>query len=568
MIKPIKHIHDTGAYQYADGVLSGNITAGKYIYQACERFVNDTKREDIHLDLEAARKVVNYPALLQHWKGAKEGQPIHLEPYQQFYFQQMFGWKRTDTGLRRFTRSYKQIARKNGKTTELAIQGLYHCHVDLVSGPQFYVGATKEDQARLTLRDAENILPNEWIYPNKGWIYRPYKVGEFPRTLLIPQNKGALNTVGRDSKRSDGLDVSFAGIDEYHEHPDSSIRDILASAQGNRVEPMESIITTAGFNINGPCYQKSRDTGLKILSGVIEDDDQLVIIYEIDDYDQWQDDEQWICANPLMLTSDSLKKDLDSNFVRAKNEQGTTEVDFKTKRLNMWVNSPLTWIPHEIVKANNHGITDQELYGRTCYAGLDLSAGTDLNAYVLYSPEVRPGIDAVKCWFWIPSDKLRETKEADYAQWAKDGWVTVFDDSDAVEYDKIAHAMLQTTERYDVKVFACDPAYLNTGPASYINAAGKADLLIKVNQGRNLASGTEEIYTKCIQRRMDFMNNPVLTWNFSNVIVAMDENGHKYPSRKKSTNKIDGVSALCTAKCEQLRLSAEPAPIAPFVIGI
>lgn len=554
MINPIKHIHDTGAYQYAYGVMNGDYNVGKLDKLACERFLNDCKRDDLYFDLEVARKVINYPRLLKHWKGTKAGKPIILEPHQEFYFQQFFAWKNKATGLRRFTRSYKQIARKNGKTTELAIQGLYHCHIDLQSGPQFYVGATKEDQARLTLRDAENILPSAWVWPNKDYIFKIYKVGEFPRSILIPINHGSLNTVGRDSKRSDGLDVSFSGIDEYHEHVDTSIRDILSSAQGQRLEPLESIITTAGFNVNGPCFTKSRKTGIDILNGVIEDDQQLVIICEIDDYEEWENSENWIQANPMMPYNQSIKKKLNEEYVRAKNEGGSTEVNFKTKHLNMWVNSPQTWIDHEVIKRNNGTITESDLIGKECYGGLDLSAGTDLNAYVLFFPNIKDGIHAVKSYFWIPEDKLY-SKEQDYH--ALKDYVYVFD-GNTVEYDRIAYDMIQSLEKYDVRSWGCDPAYLSTGPASHLNQAGKAHLLVKVAQGRNLASATHSVKTWCYENRMDFLNNKCLFWNFSNVIVAQTENGHVYPSKKRSENKIDGVSALCTAIHEYLRIESEP----------
>lgn len=559
-LKRIKHVHDTGAYRYADGVLSGDYKTGKLIYKACKRFMSDLKRDDIYLDLDTSRKVINYPRLLKHWKGPKAGTPIVLELYQEFYFQQMFGWRRTD-GLRRFTRSFKEIARKNGKTTELAIQGLYHCDIDMTSGPQFYVGATKEDQARLTLRDAENIIPGEWVTDG---TFKIYKTGQYPREILIPRNKGSLNTVGRDSKRADGLDVSFAGIDEYHEHPDTSIRDILASAQGNRIEPLESIITTAGYNINGPCYTKSRDTGIKILDGVLKDDQQLVVIYEMDDWDDWQNQDEWICANPMMDSSPSLKKDLKDKFERAVNEGGSTEVDFKTKRLNMWVNSPETWIPYEIIKKNNHGILDNELLGKECYAGLDLSAGTDLNAYVLFFPNVRENTHAVKAYFWIPEEKLL-SKEADYNSFKNH--LEVFD-GNTVEYKKIANTMLQSLEKYNVKSWGCDPAYLATGPAQFLWEAGKADLIEKVSQGRNLAAATNSIESWAYKEQLDFMENPVMFWNFTNVIVAQTENGHKYPSKKKSEQKIDGVAALCTAVHEYLRLGNEPPPNPKRVIFI
>ena len=558
MIKPIKHIHDSGAYKYADMVLSGKIPVGLLLIDACNRFMNDLERDDLFFDLEVARKVVNYPKLLKHWKGAKVGLPIDLEPHQEFYFQQMFGWKRKETNLRRFTRSFKEIARKNGKTTELAIQGLFHCQIDLNSGPQFYVGATKEDQARITLLDAWNILPNKWITEGK---FKKYGTGKYPNLIMYPENKGSLNTIGRDSKRSDGLDVSFAGIDEYHEHPDTSIRDILASAQGNRIEPIESIITTAGYNINGPCYRKSREVGIKILKGVVEDDNQLVIINEIDNWDEWEDEEQWICANPMMSSSQSLKKDLKDQFVRAKNEGGSTEVTFKTKHLNMWVNSPLTWIPHEVIKKNNHGVTEEELLGKECYGGLDLSAGTDLNAYILFFPNVRDGIHAVKSYFWIPEEKLGESKEADYNAWKQ--YLGIFDGNN-VEYHKIARTMLDSLEKYDIKSWGADP-YRLIGPAETIVNEGQGDLIMKVTQGKNLAVATDFVDVAASQKQFDFMDNPVMMWNFSNVRLGQTANGHRYPAKDKSQNKIDGVSALCTAIHEYLRIKADPPKEVGFV---
>ena len=170
-------------------MLSGGYKVGALMYKACERFMDDLERDDIYLNLEISRKVVNYPRLLKHWKGQKAGTPIVLELHQEFYFQQMFGWKRSDTGLRRFTRSFKEIARKNAKTTELAIQGNFHCHVDLTSGPAFYVGATKEDQARITLLDAANILPDKWVTDG---TFKIYKTGKYPREILLPKNKGSM----------------------------------------------------------------------------------------------------------------------------------------------------------------------------------------------------------------------------------------------------------------------------------------------------------------------------------------------------------------------------------------
>ena len=56
----------------------------------------------------------------------------------------------------------------------------------------------------------------------------------------------------------------------------------LESDQAARQEPLIFCITTAGFKMNGPCYQQLRKTGTQILEGVINDDGYLPFIFEID----------------------------------------------------------------------------------------------------------------------------------------------------------------------------------------------------------------------------------------------------------------------------------------------
>lgn len=561
-LKPIKHVHDTGAFKYADAVLSdGKYKVGSLMVKACERFMNDLKRDDIYMDLEMARKVVNYPRLLNHYKGPKSNTPIILEPHQEFYFQQMFGWKSSTTHNRRFKRSYKQIARKEYKTTELAIMGGIHCQVEKIGGPQFFIAATTEKQARICLTDIANIVAAS---PNINKDWNIYRNREQAISVTIPSLNAVVKTISRDAEKEDGWDISFFGVDEWHAHQTTKSRDIGSSAMGNRDEPMEAIVTTAGFNISYPCYTKTRKSCIDILDGVIEDDQQLIIIYEMNNEEEWEDQTQWCIPNPSIYNNPHKLEYLKSEFQRAKNEGGSTEVNFKTKHLNIWCNSPETWIPHEIIKKNNHGITDEELQGRECYAGLDLSAGTDLNAYVLFFPNVRENIHAVKSWFWIPEDKLL-SKEADYSSFKEH--LEIFD-GNTVEYKKIAHTMLQTLEQYKVKSWGCDPAYLAGGPAQFLWDAGKADLIEKVIQGRNLAAATNSVEAWAFRKELDLMNNPVLFWNFSNAIVAQDENGRRYPSKKKSQNKIDGVTALLTAVHEYLRIGNEPPPQEPTIVGI
>jgi phage terminase large subunit-like protein len=552
----IKHAHDTGAYKYAIDVLEEKFRTGKYIKLAAQRFLDDLKRDDIYFDLESARKVVNFAKLCNHWKGAKAGTPVMLEPQQQFYFQQLFGWRRSDNDLRRFRRSVKFVARKQYKTTEVAVQALYHSLVDEVNGPQVWIGATKKDQAKICLKDVAEISKKS---PELKKHFRTFWNKDKPTEIVCHPSSGLISVLGRDSDTEDGLDVSMAIIDEWHAHKDTGVRDILSSAMGNRAQPLESIITTAGFNLQGPCYTKTRKTCIDILEGIKLDDQQLILLYEMDDFEDWEDKDQWICPNPNLPYSTSTKDALDTEFVRAKNEGGTTEVNFKTKHLNIWTNSAEGWIDYASIRACSHGITEEELIGKDCYGGLDLSGGGDLNAFAMFFPNIRDNIHAVKMLFWIPEDKITQRKDdVDYGLWHDQKWVRKFSD-DTVEYDVIAQDIMDELENYNVVSIGVDAAYYNTGPAPYLKNWGYFDRIEKIGQTfSNFTGPTSQIETWVLRKELELFNNPVLAWNFSNVTLAMGTTTGQMPSKGKSADKIDGVAAMLDAVTRYLVLNGEP----------
>lgn len=553
MINSFKHVHDTGAYLYAADVLDGKIRVGELIRKACLRFMRDLERDDIYIDLEEARKIVNFGLLCNHWKGPAANTPIEFRPDQHFYFQQLFGWKYTETGRRRFRRSFKEISRKTGKTTELALQSLFHCLIDVKTGPQFYVGATKEDQARICLTDVGRIVEAS---PKLRKHFKVYWNLDQARAIKVHPTKGVMKVIGKDSKRNDGLDVSMSGIDEFHEHPDTSIRDILASAMGARLDPIESIITTAGFDIFKPCYTVSRATGVQILDGIIEDDGQLIMLFEQDDWEDWENEDNWIQSNPDIPYNDTKLTDLRSQLKKAHNEGGATEVNFKTKHLNMWVNSPETWLNHELLLSNNHGITDDDLIGRQCFAGLDLAKGIDLNAMALYFPNVRGEVGALKLYFWIPQDKIIEArKEADYQKWVDEGFVEAFPGG-AVEPSRISARVIEELKKYNVKSLGYDSKYFYSGPMEYLQNAGFRDIMFNVPQGYGLSGAYRYIETLVKSKHLDLMNNPVLLWNFNNAVPMIGNNMDLKLDRSSASKKIDGVVAAAMAIHEQQRMGS------------
>ena len=146
--------------QYMDDVMSGTQVACKWVRLAVERQMRDLEtgsERGLHFDEAAGQHAIEFFGFLKHSKGEWAGNPVHLEPWQQFILWVIFGWKRED-GTRRFRTTYEEVARKNGKSTIGAGIGLYLMVADGEPGAEVYSAATKKDQAKITHSEATRMV--------------------------------------------------------------------------------------------------------------------------------------------------------------------------------------------------------------------------------------------------------------------------------------------------------------------------------------------------------------------------------------------------------------------------
>ena len=386
----------TAAEKYARSVVSGEKITGKWIRLACEKFLKDLERKDIVLDVKQGQRAINFiERKLRHWEGVWRGQKLILEDWQRFIVMQVFGWQKN--GKRRIRSVYIQIARKNGKTSFAAAVLLYHLFADRENTPQILVGANNEDQAKICVNSSGRII--EQSPELKELVDEDVvKLSIYGRNVIGVYNHetdGSVKAMSKNAGALDGFNPSLGVIDEYHEAKDDSLLNVIESGQGARPEPLLFVVTTAGFDKQGPCYKKLRRSSVDMLSEKVEDDSHLAFVYELDDGDKWDDPDIWFKSNPnlgISVFPDYLK----SRLVKAKNEGGTKEVDFKTKNLNMWVDAPTVWIQDEKWMENTYGIDPEELIGATCYGGLDLATGIDINAFSLYFPNFKEILELIK----------------------------------------------------------------------------------------------------------------------------------------------------------------------------
>lgn len=321
------------ANRYATQVVAGDIPACKWIILACQRHLDDLRRSQdggspYYFDHAAAERVCKFVQAMPHTKGkwAAKSELIRLEPWQCFFLTGVFGWKRRSDDTRRYRRALLWVPRKNGKSAIAAGVGLYMLAADNEYGSEVYSGATSEKQAWEVFRPAKIMAT---------------KTPDFLDHFGVEVNASNINIADNGSrfepvigKPGDGSSPHCAIVDEYHEHKDDSMVDTMETGMGAREQPLLLMITTAGDNMAGPCYQMQIDAQ-KMLEGVIDDDQTWALIYTVDTGDDWTKVETLKKANPnfgVSVSEDFLLARLQD----AKNNS-RKQSTFQTKHLNIWV---------------------------------------------------------------------------------------------------------------------------------------------------------------------------------------------------------------------------------------
>jgi len=532
------------AYGYADDVKMGIIPACKYVRLAVDRWFDDLEnapsRGFYFSEYHAARYFRFVGRYCRHYQGELEGSLIELEPWQCFSDANLYGWVRED-GTRRFRMAYEEVARKNGKSTRLAGAGCFYLIGDNEGGAQVYSAATKRDQAREIFDCAKAMIEQS---PELRRICDPqqHKI-VYKRSKFVPLSK--------DSSRMDGFNVHAGLVDELHAHPDSGIWDVLRSAMGARKQPILRAITTAGFNQNGYCYDR-RNYTIQVLERAHEDDTFFGIIYTLDDPDKWDQESEWIKANPNLGVSVDLD-DLRSQCAEAK-VLPTSKVEFLTKRMNVWVYGEEAWMPMERWHECRRDIDvlslwdeseETELDGEECFGGLDLSAVEDMCSFSLCFP-MGDGRRRVIQRAYLPQAALeRRLKKGNKAleKYRDSGHLVVVPGA-VIDYSWIKRDILQVCERFEVRGIAYD-RWNSSQLVTDLMEEGVE--MIKFGQGfASMSAPMKELLRLVLTGQIEH-NDPLLTWAVSNVVAETNPAGDIKPDKSKVSEKIDPAVASIMA---------------------
>ncbi len=551
---------DSVAHRYALDIVTGKTLAAKYVAKACQRYLTDldtAEERGLQFRPKTAQAYITFfQRAIRHTVGEWDGQPFDPLPWQQFILWNLYGWFRED-GTRRFNYAYITVARKNGKTTLMAGCALAALFFDQEKAAEVYFAATKKDQAKIGFDEAQRMVS---ISPQ---LRRHLRAGK--HDIKAPKLSARCTYLSSERDTLDGLNIHFAGIDEYHAHPTDGVANVLRSGMQARRNPLHLTITTAGFNRESPCFEMQK-TCKEILDGVKHDDAQFALIYELDEDDDWTDSSTWIKANPSLGVA--LRSQLlDSQMQQAINLGGSREVEFKTKHLNKWVTASKTWIQDEIWSANER---KEDLTGRICWGGLDLASVSDMTALVMVYPDGE-GYH-VRGHYFMPSDTIDNILDRDPSHIYRtfldlpnfhitDGNVTdyaairrlvsgVMNRPDGQEVDATS-----LMHNYQVEKIAFD-RYNSTQIA--IDLVDDGVPLTPFGQGFvSMSSPTKQLEVLVRTGKVWHDGDPVLRWALGNVELKMDPAGNIKADKQKSGGKIDPIVAMVMGIGEHMKTPQE-----------
>nr|WP_320038864.1 terminase large subunit [uncultured Bacteroides sp.] len=368
----INNIEEQEYYKYAEDVLAGKITAGRYIKLACSRFFSLLQNEDYYFDIEAVNRVVEFIGLIKHYLGKYAGKPFILQPWQTFIIANIYGFYYKESKKRLCRSVYILMARKQGKSALAAGLSLFHLIADGEQAGEIYFAANSREQAKILLNITTSFARSLDPKLKLLEIYRD--------TIKFKAANSFIKVVSSDTKKLDGLNVSFCVCDELHEATNSKMIDIFTGSMGMREQPLIMTISTAGFNLDSICKQLY-DANIEILENIKQDDSMFSFIYQLDNEDKWDDEKCWSKSNPnldVTVTSEYLRGEIK----KAKNIT-SLETSVKTKNLNMWCSSSAVWIPEKYIKKATQKIDLEDFKNCDCYIGLDLAATQDLTCLSL-----------------------------------------------------------------------------------------------------------------------------------------------------------------------------------------
>lgn len=506
------------------------------------------------IDKEKSDRAVNFIKLLRHTKGEFAKQRFNLLPFQEKIVRDLIGTVDED-GNRQYRESFIFLPRKNGKTELIAGLVLYFLFVDNEFGAEIYSCANDREQATLVFQTACTM-----IRMNKA-LLKKCKIIESQKRIIRADTNSFYRAISAEASTKHGFNAHVVIYDEIHEARNRDLYDVMKTSMGARSEPMFISITTAGVDTNGICYELY-EYSKKISDGTVKDKTFYPVIYEAPIDADIYDEKVWYECNPALGIFRSLDE-MRRSAKRSK-EIPAEENRFRRLYLNQWVSGDKGWL--NMNRWNELEVENMEnLEGRECYVGIDLSSTTDLTS-VNIEFRLENGRYHMISKSFLPENRIHEKEKNDrvpYSVWVKQGYLTLTP-GDVVDYEFVKSYIRETATKYKIKEICYDP-WNATQMANDLQNEGF--ICVAIRQGFITHSEPiKDIEKLVLEKKISYEKNPLFSWAVSNVVIREDPNGNVAFDKSKARNRIDPAVAMINSHV-RARIVAEEKDLNKYILS-
>lgn len=338
----------------------------------------------------------------------------------------------------------------------------------------------------------------------------------------------------------DGLNIHFGCIDELHAHKTRTVYDVVETGTGKRDNSLLWVITTAGSDRAGICYE-ARSFVTRVLGGQVEDDSQFGIIYGLDDGDDWATEDALVKANPNWGISVRPEVILPLQAKALQLPSATN--NFRTKHCNDWVSVDTAWMDIRAwERCADSRLSPDDFEGQPCWIGIDLASKVDIASMALLFERDGQVVGFVR--HFLPEDTVFAAANSQYQGWMQAGRLLATP-GNVTDFGLIEAELLDAAARFEIKAVAFDP-FQATQFSTRMLAEGLPMIEVRPTM-LNFSEPMKQLEALVLQGKWAFDGDPVLTWMVSNVVCHRDAKDNIYPRKERPENKIDGVIAVLMA---------------------
>lgn len=525
------------------------VVVGRWIRKQMRNLMEDLDNPRYTFDPTAAQKRMRFQeTFCLQSKKPYYNKPIQFMPWQKAWWEAVYGFKMTETQRRRFTEALLEIARKNGKSTTFAADGMADLFIG-EGGSDICCASNDDGQARLIWNEIAGM--RERLDPKRA-LTKP--------TLVELKNIRRNITIFRMSAKTqnkDGRIISKTYLDESHdireENGASEIAEACDRSMSSQDEPLFLGCSTQGFNRD--CYLDKKIAYAKaVISGEVDDEHFLGFLYEQDSEQEiWTDESSWEKSNPSIRYGvkkvDKLRRDIE----KAKIDKAT-RIHMLTKDFNIPQSNAQAWLMLEDYDYPQTQLPPETFRGAFAVGSVDLSATTDLTSakVLIHLPGDRKKY-ALSHYF-IPESKLEDSDDknegAEYTEWARAGLMTIHEGNEVNLVD-VADWFFRLFKQFGIRIYKI--GYDQRFAKTFLDRCEEYGFEVEMlAQGKYLSGAMKLTEADLKHKVIEYGANPVDKWCLSNCCCRGDELGNIQPTKVPGNphKRIDG--ALTFIMCEEM----------------